>query len=248
MKLSRFAGLLLYASGVFFLASCNNNGSEDKTTTDSSTASTTTTTPATTPEVNTVITTPQSMMTATHKVANFAKWLASYEAHDSMRLANGIHSYVIGRGMTDSNMVLVAVKVDDMAKAKAFAKDPSLKQAMQKGGVVGAPTMSFTTTTWQDTAQLGTPLRSRTEFMVKDWAVWEKNFQDGKQERIDNGILTRAYGHDPDNDKKVYLVTAVVDTAKAFAYYKSDALKARRAAGGVISEPKRFLFNVVKRY
>ena len=39
----------------------------------------------------------------------------------------------------DSNMVMVALKADDMAKAKAFAKDPSLKKAMQKGGVTGAP-------------------------------------------------------------------------------------------------------------
>jgi len=166
-----------------------------------------------------------------------------------MRLANGIHSYVIGRGFLDSNTVLVAVKVDDMAKAKAFAKDPSLKKAMQKGGVIGAPDITFFTALWQDTAQLGsTTLRSRTTFTVKDWDAWEKSFMGAKQERLDNGITDRVIGHDVDNDKKVSLVTAVVDTAKAFAYYKSDALKKRREAGGVIGEPKRFLFYVVKRY
>jgi len=248
MKRSRFSGLLLYAAFVIFLASCGDNASEEKTTTDTSkTDATTNTTPAT-PEVNTIITTPQGMMVATHKVANFAKWVASYDEHDSIRLANGIHSYVIGRGMQDSNMVLVAVKVDDMAKAKAFAKDPSLKKAMQKGGVIGAPSMSFVTTTWQDTANIGNALRSRTTFSVKDWAAWEKSFMEGKQERLDNGITDRSVGHDADDDKKVGLVTAVVDTAKAFAYYKSDALKKRREAGGVIGEPKRFLFYVVKRY
>jgi len=39
-----------------------------------------------------------------------------------------------------------------------------------------------------------------------------------------------------------------MDTAKAFAYYKSDALKKRREAGGVIGEPERFLFRIVQRY
>ena len=248
MKRSRFTGLLFYAAFVIFLASCGDNASEDKTTTDTSKTEATTNTTAETPPVNTIITTPQSLMVATHKVANFAKWIASYDEHDSMRVANGIHNYVIGRGLKDSNMVLVAVKVDDMAKAKAFAKDPSLKKAMQKGGVIGAPTMSFVTTTWQDTANIGNALRSRTEFTVKDWAAWEKSFMEGKQERLDNGITDRSIGHDADNDKKVGLVTAVVDTAKAFAYYKSDALKKRREAGGVIGEPKRFLFYVVKRY
>jgi hypothetical protein len=165
-----------------------------------------------------------------------------------MRLANGIHSYVIGRGLQDTNAVFVAVKVDDMAKAKAFAKDPSLKKAMAKGGVIGAPTISFTTVTWQDTAQVSTDLRSRSMVTVKDWAAWQKAYTDSKQERMDNGIVDRAYGHDADDDKKVTMVTAVVDTAKAFAYYKSDALKKRREEAGVIGEPKRLLYRVVKRY
>jgi hypothetical protein len=196
----------------------------------------------------TTITTPQNMLVVTHKVANFAKWMAAYDAHDSARLASGIHSYVIGRGFKDSNMVMIALKVDDTAKAKAFGKDPGLKKAMQKGGVIGMPTIALNTMVFQDTVSLSTDLRSRTTFMVKDWAAWQKAFEDGKQERLDNGITVRAYGHLLGNDKKVVLVTAVMDTAKAFAYYKSDALKKRREASGVIGEPDRFLYRVVKRY
>jgi|SRR5687767_9318045 len=248
MKRLTFPGLLFFAAMVFFLTSCGDGGTE-KTDKDTTTTTETTTTPAAPEVVNTIVTTPQSMMVATHKVSNFAKWKASYDAHDSMRLANGLHSYVIGRGIQDTNMVLVAVKADDMAKAKTFAKDPSLKKAMQKGGVTGTPAFAFATTVWQDTSMLGPDvIRSRTTFDVKDWDTWQKSFTEGKQQRIDNGIIDRSYGHDPDNNKKVYLVTAVTDTAKAFAYYKSDALKQRRAAGGVIGEPKRFLFKVVTRY
>jgi hypothetical protein len=189
------------------------------------------------------------MVIITHKVASFAKWLTAYEGHDSARMASGLHNYVIGRGMADTNTVMIALKADDIAKAKAFAKDPSLKKAMQKGGVMGAPVISFLTSTWQDTASLkpGT-LRSRTTFTVKDFDAWVKSFEEGKQERLDNGITDRVIGHDADDNKKVSLVTAVLDTAKAFAYYKSDALKKRRAAGGVTGEPARFLFTVVKRY
>jgi hypothetical protein len=244
MKKSRISGLIYY-SMVFLLVSCSGGGSEkkasDSTVVDTSAA-------MVTPPVTT-ITTPQNMMVVTHKVANYAKWQTSYDAHDSIRLANGAHSYVIGRGLKDSNMILVAVKVDDTAKAKAFAKSPDLKKAMQKGGVTGTPTFALVTMVFQDTATLASDIiRSRTTFTVKDWATWEKNFQDGKQERTDNGIAVRAYGHNVDNDKKVVLVTALMDTAKAFAYYKSDALKKRRVAGGVIGEPDRFLYRVVKRY
>jgi hypothetical protein len=244
MKQSRFSGLFFY-SLVFLLVSCAGNESEKKTSTDSTTVDTSAA--VVTPKITT-ITTPQNMLVVTHKVSNYAKWKTSYDEHDSIRLANGIHSYVIGRGLKDSNMVLVAVKVDDTTKAKAFAKDPGLKKAMQKGGVMGMPTFTLTTMTFQDTATISSDLRSRTTFTVKDWGAWQKAFEEAQQERLDNGIAVRAYGHNSDNDKKVVLVTAIMDTAKAFAYYKSDILKKRRAESGVIGEPERFLYRVVQRY
>ena len=246
MKQSRLTGMLLYAAIAFFFASCSGGGSEEKASSDSTRVDSAKN--AVTTKINTIITTPQSMMVAKHKVSNFAKWKASYDQHDSLRLVNGIHSYVIGRGAQDSNMVLVAVKVDDMAKAKAFSKDPSLKQAMQKGGVTGTPSFAFVTITFQDTAAISSDLRSRTTFTVKDWNAWQKSFQEGEQERIDNGITVRAFGHDADDDKKVVLVTAIMDTTKAYAYWKSDMLKQRRAASGVVSEPERFVYKVVQRY
>jgi hypothetical protein len=247
MKRFRFTGLLLYAAMAFAFTSCGGQKSET-TNTDSTTADTTTAVNTVAPQANTVITTPQNMMVIMHKVSDFAKWKSAYDEHDSARLANGIHNYVIGRDYQDSNMVMVALKIDDVAKAKAFAKDPGLKKAMQKGGVTGAPSISFTTMVFQDTADIGSALRSRTTFMVKDWDAWQKAFEDGKQERLDNGITVRAYGYDPDDNKKVSLVTALTDTAKAFAYYKSDALKERRKASGVIGQPQRFIFRIVQRY
>lgn len=236
----------LFAAALIVISSCGGDATKDETNSDTSTV-TKTDAPAVT--ASTIVTTPQGMMLVTHKVSNFAKFVAAYDSHDSFRVANGVHSYVIGRAVQDSNMVFVATKVDDMEKAKAFAKSASLKQAMQKAGVAGSPAISFATITWQDTASLnGSTLRSRTNFSVKDWAVWEKNFIDGRAERLANGIVDRAYGHNPDDNTKIEMVTAVTDTAKAFAYYKSDELKKRREAGGMKGEPKRFLFYVVKRY
>ena len=245
MKHPKLACLLLYVAMPFFFISCGGDGGEKKISADSTAADTTKV--AVIPK-STIITTPQDMMVVTHKVSNYTKWKASYDAHDSFRLANGIHSYVIGRGAQDSNLVLVSVKVDDLAKAKTFAKDPSLKQSMQKGGVTGMPSITFVTMTFQDTVAINSDLRSRTTFTIKDWDAWQKSFQEGKQERIDNGLTVRAFGHDADNDKKVVIVMAITDTAKAFAYWKSDMLKQRRAASGAVSEPERFLYRVVKRY
>ena len=244
---SRLLPVSFLTAGLF-LFSCNGNKESTSTDTISSDSTTTATETTETVAPSTIVTTPQNMLVVTHKVNNFTKWKASYDAHDSMRLVNGIHNYVIGRGAQDSNTVFVAVKVDDMAKAKAFAKDPSLKAAMQKGGVIGTPTFEFVTITFQDTASINSTLRSRSTFAVKDWDTWQKVYEEGKQLRLDNGLTLRAFGHDVDDNKKVTVVTAIMDTAKAFAFWKSDTLQKRRAASGVIGIPKRFVYNVVQKY
>ena len=155
---------------------------------------------------------------------------------------------MVGRGMTDSNMLIVALKADDLEKAKAFGESAELKKAMQKGGVISKPNASMITFTYMDTAQISSDMRSMVMFNVKDWSNWEKEFTNGAQERIDNGIVTRAYGHDAEADNKIIVVTAIMDSAKAVAYWKSDMLKNRRIKGGVIGETERFNYRMIQRY
>src|SRR6478609_1097686 len=133
-----------------YLSSCgNNNSSTDQSKTDT-TATTSTTTETKPAPASTISTTPQNMMVVMHKVGNYSKWKAAYDSDDTARTANGIHNYVIGRGVMDSNMVLVALKIEDTAKAMAFLKNPALKKAMAKGGVMGAPKAIFYTAVYQD--------------------------------------------------------------------------------------------------
>jgi len=245
MKPFHFSNCLLYTGVVILLSSCGSGGNEKTTNADTTAAADSA---AKAKVVNTIVTTPQNMVVVTHKVADYAKWQTAYDGHDSARLASGLHSYVIGRGLEDSNMVLIALKVDDTAKAKAFEKSPALKEVMKKAGVLGAPKIAMNTATWQDTATIGSNIRSMASMTVKDWEAFVKGFEDGKQARSENGIMARAIGHDMDDNKKAFVVTAITDTAKAFAYYKSDDLKKRRAASGVVGEPNRFLFRIVKRY
>src|SRR5689334_10363545 len=104
-------------------ASCNNSEQKTNESTSDSTTSSSNTTTSSTP-ASTIVTTPQNILLVMHKVANYAKWKPLYEGHDTARLAAGLHNYVIGRGIQDSNMVLVALKADDATKAMAFSKDP----------------------------------------------------------------------------------------------------------------------------
>lgn len=243
MKCFKFSCLLLLATMTCFLTSCG--GNREKTTTET-TADTSAT--VSTPSKTTIITSPENMMVVRHKISNYAKFEAAFNGHDSMRLVNGIHKYVIGRGVEDSNSIMVALKVDDMAKAKAFSKDASLKAAMQKAGVVGAPTFMFITMVYQDTATLSSGVRAMNTFTVRDWDAWKKAFESNRQLRIDNGLSDRAYGYDVDDNHKVILAVAINDSAKANAFWKSDLIKQKRAESGVIGQPQRFLYRVVQRY
>jgi hypothetical protein len=247
MKQFKIPFRMIAVGCTLFLSSCGSNEqkTEAGTTDTSATNATAPTTESSKPDVDT---TPQTMLLVRHKVANFAKWKMSYDAHDSGRLASGIHNYVIARGVDDSNMVLVATKAEDVAKAKAFTKDPSLKAAMQKGGVTGTPLISLTTVVYQDMSKNMSNLRSMSNFTVKDWAAWKKAFESNRQLRADNGLIDRAYGYDVDDNHKVTLVVTIIDTAKASAYWNSDIIKQKRAESGVVGEVKRFVYHVVQKY
>ena len=245
-QLTRFSALLLSLAMPLFFISCNNE--QSKTEPESKAADTTATTVAPVEKVNTIVTTPQLMGLVRHKVKDYAAWKASYDSRDSMRLANGLHSYVIGRGMDDSMMVMVALKVDNLEKAKAFSKDPGLKAAMKKGGVIGTPEITFVNVVWQDTVNVGRIPRVITTYSVKDWDTWKKAFEESQTDRIANGIVDRQYGHDADDNKKISTVTALTDVDKAKTYWSSDAMKKRIAAAGLTTTPNRFIFNIVQRY
>jgi hypothetical protein len=163
-------------------------------------------------------------------------------------MAAGIHSFVVARGLQDSNTVMIVMRVDDTARANAFGKSPALKTVMQNAGVVGNPVMRMVTMEWQDTGMVSTPLRSVVSYTVKDWNTWFQSFQSREQLRKDNGIAVRGVGHDAADDHKVSVVTALVDSAKAVSFFKSDTLKKRMEESGVTGEPERFLFKVIKRY
>lgn len=243
MKQLRFLFMPLLAAMSIFLVSC---GNDDDTTTDEASGDTTAAAATTTDPVAPA-TESANIMIVRHKVKDYAKWKPAYDAHDSFRLANGVHSFIIGRGVEDSNMVLVATKVDDIEKAKAFGKSDHLKKAMSEGGVTGTPKVMLVNVPVLRTAS-SSDLRVISFITVKDWDTWKTGFESGKQFRLDNGLEDRGYGHDVTDNHKVVVVGSVLDSAKVRAYHKSDSLAKRMQASGVQGTPERFWYRVVQTY
>jgi hypothetical protein len=65
---------------------------------------------------------------------------------------------------------------------------------------------------------------------------------------MDNGIEDRSYGYDAGDNHKVMVVLALNDTAKANAFLRSDVMKNRMEAAGVIGKPEMRTIRIVARY
>ncbi len=227
---------LFSVSALLFMVSCQ-NGPDQKAATDSIK-----------PAVPAVPAKPANVLAIWHKVANYNKWMQGYEAHDSARLANGLHNYVIARDLSDSNMILVALKMDDLAKAKTFISSPDLKAAMEKGGVLGKPIPNFLDVQMMDTSTNSTTTRVMVQHKVKDFDAWKKVYDSDKQMRMDAGLTDRSLAYSFDDKNEITLVFAVSDVKKAKDFMNSKGLKDKMAAGGVIGAPTVHMYTVAKKW
>lgn len=242
MKKVKFFGALLASASMVLFSSCNSGTDKkaDEPKMDSSAD-----------KKETAVTAPSgpaSIMIIRHKVANFTKWKTGYESHDSFRLASGLHNYVIARGTEDSNTVLVALRMDDVAKAKAFAASPDLKAKMKEVGVTGVQAIDFLESVLNDTTAIQATIRVMIRHKVKDWDTWKKSFDSHKQSRTDAGLTDRVVSYTVGDNHNVTLVFAVADMDKAKAFMNSQDLKDKMKEAGVDGPPDIFFYRITQRY
>ncbi len=78
-----------------------------------------------------------------HRVANFEEWKKVFDDMFETRRSHGWLSAIVYRDATDPNMVTIINRVKDLDGAKRYGAAPGLREAMQKGGVQGAPEIHF---------------------------------------------------------------------------------------------------------
>ncbi|MEI8240261.1 MAG: cyclase, partial [Actinomycetota bacterium] len=62
-----------------------------------------------------------------HGVTDFEVWKQIFDEHGSARASHGATSTSIYRGADDANAITVVIEFPNVAAAKAFTSDPSLK-------------------------------------------------------------------------------------------------------------------------
>ena len=243
MRQVKFFATAFVATCIVFISACNSGEEKkaDETATDSTAVKTDT--PAVVPAAGPVL-----VMTITHKVANYAKWKPAYESHDSIRMAHGLHNYVIARGIDDSNMVMVALKMEDADKAKALGNSQGIKDRMKQGGVTGPVAFDYLESVVNDTTAIQQTVRVMVKHKVKDWDAWKKSFDSHKQVRLDAGLTDRVVSYTIGDNHSVTVVFAVADVAKAKAFMGSKDLKDKMAEAGVDGPPTIFYYRIAAKY
>ena len=83
-----------------------------------------------------------------HTVRDYDAWKTVFDEHESVRRRHGATGHTVYRSADDPNEVIVINHFPTREQAEAFAQDPSLGEAMARGGVTGEPRI-----TWAEEAE-----------------------------------------------------------------------------------------------
>jgi heme-degrading monooxygenase HmoA len=84
-----------------------------------------------------------SYLVIRHKVKDYAKWKAAFDAHASTRKAQGSKGGQLLRDTEKPTDVVIVLEWDNLDKARAFSQSDDLRKTMERAGVIGKPDVFF---------------------------------------------------------------------------------------------------------
>ncbi len=78
-----------------------------------------------------------------HHVRDYDTWKPLFEEHGDIRRRHGATGHELYRGLDDPNEITVVNHFPTREQAEAFASDPSLREAMERGGVISEPRITW---------------------------------------------------------------------------------------------------------
>ncbi len=181
---------------------------------------------------------PFDVVEITHKLKDYATWRPLFNADSTFRKTAGLTDIVVGQQVDSANNVMVVLNASDVAKAKAFAADPRLKDVMTKGGVISKPDVEYF-----HVIRFNPDSHEKTWVVithkVKDFDAWVKVYDgEGTATRTSQGMVDVALARGIDDPNLVHIVFDVTDMAKAKAAIFSDEKKKLMMSAGVEGKPE----------
>jgi hypothetical protein len=75
----------------------------------------------------------------THEVKNYSIWRKVYDADEENRTKAGIHLTGVFQSVNNPNQITLVGEAPSVETFTTFMSNPKLKEAMEKGGVIGMP-------------------------------------------------------------------------------------------------------------
>ena len=74
-----------------------------------------------------------------HTVRDYDAWKPVFDENEGVRAKYGVTGHTIYRDADKPNDITVLVQFESRERAEGLMRDPSLKEAMERGGVVSEP-------------------------------------------------------------------------------------------------------------
>jgi hypothetical protein len=84
-----------------------------------------------------------TLMMVRHRVKNYEQWKKVFDDNADLHREYGLRDGWIHCSVHDCSDLLVALRCDDVERARRFANSHELRTAMREGGVLGQPEIWF---------------------------------------------------------------------------------------------------------
>ena len=78
-----------------------------------------------------------------HRVLDYDAWKPVFDEHESVRARYGGQGHTIYRSADDPNDLTLLLRYESRERADELMRDPSLREAMEKGGVISEPRFTW---------------------------------------------------------------------------------------------------------
>jgi len=175
-----------------------------------------------------------------HRVRDYDVWKPVFDEHEGVRVSHGEAEHRIYRILTDLNYLAIHNDFSSVEAARGFMTDPSLPEAMERGGVEGEPGTGFLELTerkvYVDGAD-GDPVILVVHHRVDDAAVWKPVFDEHETVRRSHGATEHRVFQDPLEPNRIVVHVDFPAEAAAQAFATDPSLPEAMARGGVQGEP-----------
>ena len=174
-----------------------------------------------------------------HRVRDYDAWKPVFDEHESVRRSHGQVEHRIYRYPGDPNSVVIHNDFATGEAARGFLADPSLAEAMERGGVEGKPGSGFLSLVERRVYAdpVDSPVVCVVHHRVNDYDAWKPVFDEHEGVRRAHGALEHRLYQDPYEPNRVVIHNDFPSEEAARGFLADPSLADAMQRGGVIGEP-----------